>query len=247
MRKCKSCGAKLSLYNRALLCWPCQEKKKEQLEETIGDTLHYTVENLCFLLGLQNPESVKRRGRKGLIPGRVPGIRQHLYLREEVNRWIKGQQESVSLLTIRLREVGGTTADLESGRGGQLIKFRLGNSSGNVLTIERICLEVLGCQSYDELPHIGARVIRLKYEIKLSPDRLGEYIITEETFRYEGPGADDFDLVCDSPPGFRYNARLKIYYSDLATDKNFTLYSDAFDIYFCKEGDLLSRYIAKKS
>ena len=155
--------------------------------------------------------------------------------------------EQVGFLTIRLREVGGTTADLERRRGGQLVAFTLGNCSGNVLTIECISLEVLDCQSYDELPHIGARVMPLRYEVKLSPDCLGEYIITEETFRYEGPGADDFDLVCDSPPGFTYNARLKICYSDLATDKKFTLYSDAFDICFCKEGDILSRYRAKKS
>jgi hypothetical protein len=155
--------------------------------------------------------------------------------------------EQAGFLTIRLREVGGTAADLERGRGGQLVAFTLGNCSGNVLTIERICLEVLGCQLYDELPHIGARVTHLKYEAKLSPNHLGEYIITEETFRYEGPGADDFDLVCDSPPGFRYNARLNVYYSDLATDRKFTLHSDAFDICFCREGDLLSRYRAKKS
>jgi len=255
-QKCKNCGAVLSSYNPGPLCWPCQEKRKEQLEEKIGDTPHYTVENLCFLLGLRNPESVKRRGRKGLIPGRVPGIRQHLYRREEVNQWIKGpqeestggtqQQQSASFLTIQLREVGGTTADPESGKGGQLVAFTLGNCSRNVLTVERICLEVLSCQSYDEPPYIGARVIPLKYEVKLSPDRLGEYVITEDRFRYEGPGADDFDLVCGSPAGFKYNARLNIYYSDFATTKHLTSHSEPFDICFCRKGHVLSRYIDKR-
>lgn len=94
-RKCKGCGALLSSHNPRLLCWPCQDKKKTQLQEQIGDTPHYTVDNLCFLLGLANPESVKRLGRKGTIPGRLPGIRQHLYLREEVDPWIHGaHQES---------------------------------------------------------------------------------------------------------------------------------------------------------
>lgn len=156
------------------------------------------------------------------------------------------QEDPANSLTIRIREAGGTAVDPESGNGGQLVAFTLGNCSQNVLTAERICLEILSCQSYDELPHIEARVIPLKYDVKLSPDCLGEYVVTEENFRYEGPGADDFNLVCDSPPGFKYNARLKIYYSDLATEKHFTLSSDVFDIYFYKEGSLLSRYIHKE-
>lgn len=159
---------------------------------------------------------------------------------------LKEQQEDPSnSLTIWVREAVGTAVDLESGKAGRLIAFTLGNRSKNVLTVERICLEVLSCQSYDELPHIEARVIPLKYDVKLSPDRLGEYVVTEEKFRYEGPGADDFDLVCDSPPGFKYNVRLNIYYSALATKKHLTLSSDTFDIYFYKEGSLLSRYIHK--
>jgi len=93
VRKCKDCGATLSSHNPGLLCWPCQEKKKEQLQGIIGDTPHYTVENLCLLLGLGNPESVKRLGRKGKIPGRLPGVRQQLYLREEVDRWIYGESK----------------------------------------------------------------------------------------------------------------------------------------------------------
>jgi hypothetical protein len=86
----------------------------------------------------------------------------------------------------------------------------------------------------------------VKYEVKLSPEYIGEYVVTEEKFRYEGPGADDFDLICDSPSGYKYNVRMNIYYSDLATKKHFTLSSDDFEIYFYKEGDLLSRYIHKE-
>ncbi len=247
-RKCKDCDTLLSSYNPGLLCWPCQEKKKEQLQEQIGDTPHYTIDNLCFLLGFAHPESVKRLGRKGTIPGRIPGIRQHLYLREEVDQWIhRDQQEDpASSLKIEIRETGGTAVDPESGNGGQLVAFTVGNCSKNVLTVERICLEVLNCQSYDELPRIEARVIPLKYEVKLSPNRLGEYVVTEEKFRYAGPNADDFDLVGSSPPGFKYNVRLNIYYSDLATKKHFTLSSDTFDLYFYKEGSPLSRYIHKE-
>ena len=114
-----------------------------------------------------------------------------------------------------------------------------------MFSVNSIYLEVLSCQSYDEPQRIEAKVIRLKYSISLQPNRLGEYLITKEPLRYAGPDADDFDLVCDSPPGFKYNVRLNIYYSDLLTNKHFPLSSAAFDIYFCKEGDLLSRYRAK--
>jgi len=94
--KCKDCGTILNSYHTGLLCWPCQEKKKEQLQEQIADTPNYTVENLCFLLGYANPESVKRLGRKGKIPGRIHGIRQHLYLKEEVDQWLHGEQQKAT-------------------------------------------------------------------------------------------------------------------------------------------------------
>lgn len=155
------------------------------------------------------------------------------------------RKDPANSLTIRIWEAGGTAVDLESGKGGQLVVFTLGNCSQNVLTAERICLEVLFCRPYDELPRVEARVIPVKYKVKLSPDRLGEYVVTEEKFRYEGAGADDFHLVCDSAPGFKYNVKLNIYYSDLATEKHFTLSSDDFDIHFYKKGDPLSRYIQK--
>jgi len=153
--------------------------------------------------------------------------------------------EDVGSLEIRIREVGAIIADPESGKGGQLVAFTLGNCSSNVLTVQRICLEVLACQSCEEPPHIEAKVIPLKYEVKLAPHHSGEYIITEDTFRYEGPSADDFDLACDSPAGLKYSARLNIYYSDLSTNRNLVLSSDAFEIHFCSEGDSLSRYIHK--
>jgi len=87
--KCEDCGAKLSLHNPGLLCWGCLKKAQIRLQMQILDSPHYTVEHLRFLLGFQNPESVKRLGRKGMIPGRIPDIRRHLYLREEVDAWIQ--------------------------------------------------------------------------------------------------------------------------------------------------------------
>ena len=55
----------------------------------MGDSPHYTADNLCYILGIKNSESVKRLGRKGIIPGKIPGIRKHLYLKERVDEWIQ--------------------------------------------------------------------------------------------------------------------------------------------------------------
>ena len=53
-KKCKECGAVLSSFNVGKLCWPCQEKKQEELERQI-DNIHYTPDDLCILLGFTNP------------------------------------------------------------------------------------------------------------------------------------------------------------------------------------------------
>jgi hypothetical protein len=88
-RRCQVCGAPLGLHNPGKLCFACQEKRREELRGKPSDTPHYTLDDMCFLLGLENPESVKRLGRKRKIPGRVPGVRKHLYQKEIVNRWMK--------------------------------------------------------------------------------------------------------------------------------------------------------------
>jgi hypothetical protein len=41
------------------------------------------------MMGLSSPEQVKRKGRAGLIPGRIPGAKAHLYNREVFDQWIK--------------------------------------------------------------------------------------------------------------------------------------------------------------
>ena len=35
-RKCVQCGAVLSQHNQGTLCFPCQEKKQEELTEKMG-------------------------------------------------------------------------------------------------------------------------------------------------------------------------------------------------------------------
>jgi len=83
----------LNQYHVGNLCYPCQEGKPEELKEKMGDSPHYGIDELCLLLGLENPESVRRLGRRGIIPGRVPGIKKRLYLREKVDQWIRSGGE----------------------------------------------------------------------------------------------------------------------------------------------------------
>jgi len=85
--KCSMCGTKLSLANPGTLCHDCQVKKLAQLADS-GPS-YYTVADLTYILGLDSEESVKRLGRRGIIPGRLPGIKKHLYSKEAVDAWIK--------------------------------------------------------------------------------------------------------------------------------------------------------------
>jgi transcriptional regulator with XRE-family HTH domain len=141
-----------------------------------------------------------------------------------------------SSLVIVLRQDGWTAADLTKKKGGKVVAFTLGNISDNVLIVDKICLEVLKCESFDVAPPIEAMMIPFEYEIELKPDYIGEYVVTQQRFKYAGCDADDFEVVCLSPPGFIYTSRLKIYCNDLATKKAFTLCADPFHIKFYKRG-----------
>ena len=161
-------------------------------------------------------------------------------IEEEIEkaRLLEKEEPPERSLIVWVRQAGGAAFDIESQMGGRLVSFTLGNCSGNVLTVEKICLEVLRCEPLDLPPRIEARAMPLKYEIKLRPEP-GEYLVTDDRFRYAGRDADDFDLVCNSPPGFKYKARLNIDYNDLATRKQYTSHSEAFRLYFYKEGKFL--------
>ncbi|GEM_PF-633096 len=92
-RKCVECGSNLREGNPGPLCAPCQEKRLKNVEDT--ERRHYTVEDLRYILNLESEESVKRLGRKGIIPGRMPGIKKHLYLKDAVDDWIKAENKLV--------------------------------------------------------------------------------------------------------------------------------------------------------
>ena len=198
-------------------------------------------------MGLDHPESVKRLGRKGMIPGKIPVIKEHRYFKDAVDEWIHSggkanqwNQPLESSFVISIRDTGGTvledaTRDTETRKVGKLVAFTLGNSSENVMIVEKICLEVQRCQPYDYAPGIGVRLYPFRYEVELCPQP-GEYVVTEERFKYGRYDADDFDVVCMSPHGVEYAMRLNVYWSDLVTKKAFASHSDTFRICFGKPG-----------
>ena len=146
---------------------------------------------------------------------------------------LSGGQDPSRSLVLRITSAGGFAADPEGGKGGRLVAFTLGNCSDNVITVDRIALEVLECETHNRRMPIEARIMPIKYEVELDPfKRPGEYLVTTDRFRYAGRDADDFELVCDSKGGFRYRARLNIHYSDLATDKESAVHSEPFELYF---------------
>jgi len=78
-RKCINCGAVLAQDSTGELCSPCQKKKQEEITEKMGDNPNYDIDDISFILGLSH-EQARRLGQKGIIPGRIPGIKKHLYL-----------------------------------------------------------------------------------------------------------------------------------------------------------------------
>ncbi len=90
--KCPKCGGVLNQYNPGPLCTPCQEKLAEE-RKIITESLHYDVEDMRLILGLDSKEHVRRLAREGKLPRRIPVIRRCLWSREVVDSWIKSDHQ----------------------------------------------------------------------------------------------------------------------------------------------------------
>jgi hypothetical protein len=89
-RNCTHCDRPLPHQHIGGLCPLCQE---EALEKTAGSSpLHYNIEDITGILGFTNEEQARRLSRAGKIPGRVPLVREHLFFKETVDRWIANSQ-----------------------------------------------------------------------------------------------------------------------------------------------------------
>jgi hypothetical protein len=84
---CSKCGKSLASLNHGPLCFACVEKRLE--DEVSGGKPYYDVRDMMNILGIEGEEQVRRKGRGGFIPGRIPGIKRHLYLKETIDEWIR--------------------------------------------------------------------------------------------------------------------------------------------------------------
>lgn len=57
-----------------------------------GEGPNYNVTDLALIMGL-GEEQVRRRARAGQLPGRIPGIRRHLWPRQVIDRWLMPRPE----------------------------------------------------------------------------------------------------------------------------------------------------------
>jgi len=116
--------------------------------------------------------------------------------------------------------------------GSQDIEFMLTNLSSNVLIIKKISLEVKSWEPFNIRPGIGARIITYRYEVELIPNYIGEYLVTNDKFKYSRGDVDSFAINFNSTPGNKYIARLNFYCSDAKTSKEFVVNSRDFEILF---------------
>jgi len=116
--------------------------------------------------------------------------------------------------------------------GDRDVEFMLTNLSSNVLIVSKISLVVINWEPFNVRPGIGARVMTYKYEVKLVPNYIGEYLVTNDKFKYSSGDVDNFTINFSSPPGNKYAARLKFYCGDIKTSKEFVVTSEEFDLLF---------------
>jgi len=91
-RVCSQCNAVLSQYNPGNLCPLCRKKQFEQ-KIAVGEDL-IDVEGYASILGLENPESVKRLARKDKLAKRIPSVRKWLWRKEDIDTWIKQEGQT---------------------------------------------------------------------------------------------------------------------------------------------------------
>jgi hypothetical protein len=84
-RYCKLCKRHLKQQNPGALCIICQNK----ITKSFDDKPYYDIEDIKRVLGLESNEQVRRLGRAGKIPGRIPGVKGHRYLKTVVDNWVE--------------------------------------------------------------------------------------------------------------------------------------------------------------
>ena len=76
---CRLCSSRLSTYNPGKVCSLCQARERNRLVGESSAVPYYTLHDIMSILGLDSEEQARRLGRRGVIPGRLPGIKAHHY------------------------------------------------------------------------------------------------------------------------------------------------------------------------
>ncbi|GAG18682.1 unnamed protein product [marine sediment metagenome] len=89
-RQCIECDNPIPLHYIGRRCSECLIAALESTTYTSPDP--YNVRDMADILNLTSEEQVRRLSREGKIPGRIPGIKQHLFIQPIVNKWLKQNQ-----------------------------------------------------------------------------------------------------------------------------------------------------------
>lgn len=89
-RLCRICGKPISPALDGALCLECLDKRLNYSED------YYDTRDLARLLCL-GQRQVRKKACRGQIPGKVPGIKRHLFSRDKVDAWMDAGQSSIRI------------------------------------------------------------------------------------------------------------------------------------------------------
>jgi len=137
-------------------------------------------------------------------------------------------------LDLSVLEAGLRSINFDTGEYVRLIRFRVGNTTSNIIVVEKICLEILEAKKHDVGLRLEAAIQPYRYDVELSLGDQGEYTITDDKFKLPRNDIDDFILRCTSQPGTIYRVRVKAYYSKHPDTRIMSTYSKKFYLEFPK-------------
>ncbi len=156
------CGNPIPPQYMGRRCPKCLTAALESKTSTSAD--HYNSRDIADLMGLTSEEQVRRLSRAGKIPGRVPGIKQHLFVQPVINQWIKQNQILPKVPTNPLQEEA---------------KKRCENKDHDWLFDEKF--NGIAYRTYDDLPQQGEEVLKVGHKYRRSCYFCG-YSITVAVF-----------------------------------------------------------------
>jgi len=90
-RECVWCGRELVPDNSGKLCFLCADKLKDVMTD-LPKVLN--VEDVRELLHFEDAESVRRKYRRGELPGRIKDVKKLLWFKDDLIAYLKCRQLS---------------------------------------------------------------------------------------------------------------------------------------------------------